>query len=137
MSKGIFISIKPQFTKKIEIGEKNYEFRNYYPKQKIDVLYVYESSPTCSLKYIIELGNIIEYPNQIAKEGYGNQEFNAGLKSAKYAYEIKHVDILEHPFSLKTLKSHYKFTPPQSYAYDSKYQKLTEDIISSPLKRII
>ena len=55
MKKGIYLSIKPEFTEKIETGEKNYEFRKYYPKQKIDILYVYETVPTCALKYIIEL----------------------------------------------------------------------------------
>lgn len=55
-TKGIFISIKPKYLRLIETGKKTYEFRNYYPKEKIDVLYVYESSPTCMLKYVIELG---------------------------------------------------------------------------------
>ena len=85
MRKGIYLSIKPEFTGKIETGEKNYEFRKYYPKQKIDILYVYETVPTCALKYIIELGDIIEYPNKISKEGYGNLDFNNGLKKSKYA----------------------------------------------------
>lgn len=89
MKKAIYISIKPKFTKMIETGEKNYEFRKYISKQEIDTLFVYESSPTCKLKYILELGNIIEYPNKIEKEGYGNEDFNNGLKKAKYAYEIK------------------------------------------------
>ena len=31
MRKGIYLSIKPEFTRKIETGEKNYEFRKYYP----------------------------------------------------------------------------------------------------------
>ncbi len=137
MTKGIFISIKPKFTKKIETGEKNYEFRKYYPKEKIDVLYVYETTPTSSLKYIIKLGDIIEYPNKILKEGYGNSDFNNGLKKSKFAYEIKNVDILENPIPLEILKKEYGFTPPQSYAYDSRYPKLTEKINNSKLKRVI
>ena len=32
MKKAIYISIKPKFTKKIETGEKNYEFRNNLKK---------------------------------------------------------------------------------------------------------
>lgn len=137
MNKGIYLSIKPEFTKRIETGEKNYEFRNYYPKQKIDILYVYETFPTCALKYIIELGDIIEYPNKITKEGYGNSDFNNGLKKSRYAYEIKHVDILEEPINLSQLRDDYDFVPPQAYAYDTKYPKLTEEINNSKAMRLI
>ena len=125
IKKGIYISIKPEFTKKIETGEKNYEFRKYYPNQKIDILYVYETTPTCTLKYIIELGEIIKYPNLITKDGYGNEEFNKGLKKSKYAYEIRHVYILENQISLFELRQIYHFTPPQSFAYDNRYPELT------------
>lgn len=137
MKKGIYISIKPEFTKKIETGEKNYEFRKYYPKQNIGLLYVYETVPTRALKYIIEIGDIVKYPDRISKEGYGNLEFNNGLKKSKYAYEIKHVDILERPIPLSELKNLYGFAAPQAYAYDTKYPKLTERINNSKKRRII
>lgn len=137
MKKAIYISIKPKFTKKIENGQKNYEFRKYIPKQEICTLYVYETVPTSKLKYIIELGKIIEYPNKILKSGYGNEEFNKGLKNAKYAYEIKHVDLLEKPIDLKILKEKYGFVPPQSYAYEDRYVELTNDIKALRTKRLI
>ena len=137
MKKAIYLSIKPKFTKKIETGEKNYEFRKYIPKDEIDTLFVYETSPTCKLKYIIELGKIVQYPNKIRECGYGNIDFNAGLKKSKYAYEIKHVDLLEKPICLKELKEIYGFAPPQSYAYDSRYEKLTDTIKSAKVQRLI
>lgn len=137
MKKAIYLSIKPKFTKKIETGEKDYEFRKYIPKKEIDTLFVYETVPTCQLKYIIELGNIVEYPNKINELGYGNADFNAGLKQSKYAYEIKHVDLLENPICLKDLKDIYGFAPPQSYAYDDRYEKLTNTIKSAKVKRLI
>ena len=137
MKKGIYISIKPVHLKRIVTGKKNYEFRNYYPKEHIDVLYVYESSPTCELKYIVELGEIVKYPNKITKEGYGNDDFNKGLKNSKYAYEIKQLYELEKAIPLKELKEKYGFNPPQSYAYDVRYEKLTEDINKMDAKRII
>ena len=95
MKKAIFISIKPEFTTRIENKEKNYEFRNYKPKQEIDTLFVYEAMPTGKLKYIIEIDKIIKYPKKIVKKGYGNEDFNKGLKSSKYTYEIKKFKILE------------------------------------------
>lgn len=122
--RSIYVSIKPEYTKKIVSGEKNYEFRNYYPKDKIDRLYVYETVPTKELKYIIDLGDIVEKPNKISKEGYGNKEFNAGIKT-RYAYEIKHLYILDKPILLSELEEKYGFVPPQAYAYDSRYLDLT------------
>lgn len=137
MKKAIYLSIKPKFTRKIETGEKDHEFRKYIPKESIDTLFVYETVPTCQLKYIIELGKIVEYPDKINESGYGNADFNAGLKQSKYAYEIKHVDLLENPICLKELKDVYRFAPPQSYAYDDRYEKLTNDIKLAKVKRLI
>lgn len=137
MKKAIYVSIKPKFTKKIETGEKNHEFRKYIPKEAINTLFVYETVPTCQLKYIIEVEKIVEYPNKINELGYGNADFNAGLKKSKYAYEIKHVDLLESPIALKELKDVYGFAPPQSYAYDDRYEKLTNDIKLAKVKRLI
>ncbi len=136
MEKAIFISIKPIHLSRIVSKIKNYEFRNYYPKQEIKYLYVYESYPTCSLKYIIELGEIIEKPAKITKEGYGNSEFNNKLLKEKYAYEIKHLFSLEKPICLKELKEKYHFNPPQSYAYDERYPILTSYIKDSKLKQL-
>jgi len=133
--KGIFISIKPKYLRLIEVGEKTYEFRNYYPKEKIDILYVYETSPTCALKYIIHIGKIIKVPDRIKETGIGNAEFNVGNKT-KYAYKIKNIYILEKPILLKELKEKYSFTPPQAYAYDTKYPLLLETIRSQSLIKI-
>lgn len=137
MKKGIYLSIKPKFTKMIETGEKNHEFRKYYPKEKIDHLYVYESAPTSALKYIIQIGEVIEYPNKISELGYGNADFNNGLKKSKYAYQIVHVDILEKPICLSELKQKYGFSAPQSYAYDTRYEELTKELSKLNVKRLI
>lgn len=134
--KAIYLSIKPQYTKLIESGEKDHEFRKYIPKQDINTLYVYESSPTSVLKYIINLNKIVEYPDKINLTGYGNKAFNAGLKS-KFAYEIESVFMLEYPIPLIELKEKYDFVPPQGYAYDYTYPKLTQYIKNTEKKLII
>lgn len=126
--KAIYLSIKPQFTKLIESGKKDHEFRKYIPKQNINTLYVYESAPTSALKYIINLGKIIMYPDKINSIGYRNEDFNNGIKKSKFAYEIESVYKLDTPISLVELKEKYNFSPPQSYAYDHKYPKLTKYI---------
>lgn len=137
MEKGIFISIKPKFTKMIEMGEKNYEFRKYVPKKSFSRLYVYETAPTCSLKYIITIDKIVEYPNKIDERGYGNKDFNMGLKKSRYAYHILKVEKLVNPISLNELKLKFSFTAPQSYAYDTRYYSLADYINKAPKKVIV
>lgn len=129
--KAIYISIKPVHLNRIISGEKTYEFRNYIPKDGVDTLFVYESSPVCELRYVIKVGKIIEYPNKILKKGIGNEEFNRGNKKSKYAYEIKEVYKLDKFIPLKVLKEDYGFNPPQAYAYSDRYLKLTDYIINS------
>ena len=136
MKKGIFISIKPKFIKKIEKGEKNYEFRKYIPKEEFDKLYVYETVPTCSLKYILTIDKIIEYPNKIDEKGYGNDDFNNGLKKSKFAYHILRVEKLDNPISLNCLKKNFGYTAPQSYAYDTMYPELV-DYINTLSKKVV
>ena len=136
MEKGIFISIKPIHLRRIESWEKNYEFRNYIPKDEIDKLYVYETTPTCSLKYILTIDKIIEYPDKIKEDGYGNKDFNKGLKKSKYAYHIQKVEVLDKPIPLKELREKYSFTAPQGYAYDTRYPELI-DKINDLEKRIL
>lgn len=128
MKKGIFLSIKPEFTKKIENGIKNYEFRKYIPKKPFEILYVYETVPTCALKYILTIDKIINYPDKIDEDGYGNDDFNNGLKKSKYAYHIASVEKIVNPVSLKKLKYDFGFVAPQSYAYDDRYQELIDYI---------
>ncbi len=126
MQKGIFLSIKPKFTEKIRTGEKNYEYRKYIPKEKFDLLYVYETAPSSCLKYILTIDKIVEYPNKILEIGYGNDDFNNGLKKSKFAYHISKVEELENPIPLSILKDSFGFAAPQSYAYDSRYPALAK-----------
>lgn len=137
MKKGIFLSIKPKFTKKISTGEKNYEYRKYIPKENFNFLYVYETTPSCCLKYILTIDKIVEYPKKIIEKGYGNDEFNNGLKKSKYAYHISKVEVLENPIPLNILKIKFGFSAPQSYAYDSRYPDLVNVLDKAPKKVLI
>lgn len=127
LQNSIIISIKPIHLKRIESGIKNYEFRNYIPKRKFKYLIVHESG--IGIKYIIEIDNIIEYPNKIKEDGYGNDKFNNGLMT-KYAYHIKHVYKINKILDLKYLKEKYNFRPPQAFMYTDNYKELIEEILN-------
>jgi len=134
--KPIYLSIKPQYTKLIHEGIKDHEFRNYIPKEEFDTLFVYVSSPSCHIRYIISLNNIIKQPNQIPETGKGNKSFNTGDKMATYAYQIKEVYELDNPISLTELREQYQFTAPQGFAYAKKYPELTKRL-SKEKKRLL
>ena len=133
--KAIYVSINPHATKKIELGIKNHEFRNYIPKSYFNRMYVYETSPTSELKYIIDVDEVIEFPLQVTEDGDGNILFNTGNKS-KFAYHLKTVYKLDEPICLNTLRTKYGFLPPQAFAYDKKYPELSKKLETTD-KRLI
>lgn len=132
----VVISIKPKFVDLIKKGLKNYEFRKYIPKKGVNRLWIYTSSPICSLEYVADIDNIITYPEHIQEEGIGNDEFNRGLKQSKHAYHIKHLYRLKTPLKLERLKSEFGFTAPQSYFYLENTPKLSEFVLMQELERI-
>ena len=136
MSDGIYVSINSTAIYKILCGIKNHEFRNYLPKSRFNLLYVYETAPTSELKYVVEIGEIVEYPNKLEANGDGNLEFNYG-KKAKYAYQILKVYELINPITLKNLKEKFDFMPPQAFAYGERYPELTSYIGKAEKKLII
>ena len=132
----VVISIKPKFVDLIKDGQKNYEFRNYIPKKGVDRLWIYTSSPICTLEYVAEIDNIVTYPKHIIEEGIGNDDFNNGLKQSKHAYHIKHLYRLKTPLKLERLRKEFGFTAPQSYFYLENNQKLSEFVLMRELERI-
>lgn len=131
MEKTIFISIKEKYINQIVLGKKNYEFRSRIPQKNINIFFVYTSSKPKVIEYILEVGKVIKYPNQIEENGIGNQEFNNGDKKYIFAFPIKHVSKLLKPISLEELRKIYLFNPPQSFMYASTNKKLCNFIKSS------
>lgn len=132
----ILISIKPKFTSLIKEKKKNYEFRNYIPKKGVDRLWIYTSSPICSLEYVADIDNIVTYPKHILEEGVGNDEFNKGFVQSKYAYHIKHLYRLKIPLKLDKMRTEFGFTAPQSYSYLANNPKLSEFVLMQELEKI-
>lgn len=124
MNDEIFLSIKPKFVNLIFSKEKNHEFRKRKPKCKINKMWIYTSSPISELQFLAEVDEPIVYPDKISINGYGNSDFNKGLKKSKFAFPIKRLFKLDKPLPLNILKEDYNFTPPQNFVYCKKYEKL-------------
>ncbi len=128
MSKGIFLSIKPEYTQLIEVGEKPYELRNFNPKHDISEFYIYESAPLSQVSYIAVVGKPICHPNQIDDYGIESERFNKGISKYKKAYPIQRLYKLKSPIKLETLKSNYGFNAPQGFIYADSYPQLLNEI---------
>lgn len=136
LTNGIYVSIKQGPTSKIVQGIKNYEFRNYIPKKSFKFMYIYVTAPQSQLKYIIEIGKIVKYPEKLELDGDGNFDFNQGKKS-KYAYSIIKVYELTNPISLQELKNKFDFVPPQAFSYAETYPELTRYMLIAEKELII
>lgn len=133
----IIISLRPNFANLIENNIKNHEFRKKVPLKIPTKIWIYITHPVAELTYIAEVHKYVEYPKQIGSNGYGNIEFNNGLKS-KYAYPIKRLYKFHNPIPLNELRTLYDFSAPQNFAYIEKYEKLREFVnIKKQSKRII
>lgn len=135
MENTVFMSIKEIHMNRILNKTKNHEFRNIIPKNKVEYIIVYIPTPIKEIKYILQVDKQVCVPNIISTNGIGNEEFNLGIKS-RYAYPIKHVFELNQGIRLEELKSKYKFTAPQSFAYGEKYTELLKYIEETESKKI-
>ncbi len=136
MNNTVIFSLKPKFTSLIESGKKNYEYRKYVPRNLPKEIIFYISAPVSKLIYIVETDKPIKYPDKVEPNGYGNDEFNKGLKESKYAFPIKHLYKLNNPLSLNLLRKKYSFSAPQSFAYLKTYEKLKEHVESTETTKL-
>jgi len=119
----VLLSVKPEYSKRIFSGEKKYEFRKRKPKFAIDVVFVYESSPTRSIVGQFSVKRIHSgSPDRIwqkCKESSGIEKKNYldycnGTKVV-HAFEIAEVFKFENPINPFEVISDFK--PPQSFSY--------------------
>ncbi|EKE00169.1 MAG: hypothetical protein ACD_22C00082G0012 [uncultured bacterium] len=131
MENEVLFSLKPKFAELIEKRQKNHEFRKYTPKKQPTRLWFYITAPISTLLYVADVNPVVHFPNKIPNEGYGNEDFNNGLKKAEFAFPITHLYKLKKPLTLNQLRSTDKFTAPQGFAYMSKYPRLYNDVINN------
>ena len=85
------------------------------------------SSPDQTLRYIATISHG-KSPGEIeVEDGMGNADFNAGLKKAIAAYEIKELYQLKEPLALTEMQARYGATFPQRFSYVS--AKMIEEIV--------
>ncbi|KAK7210043.1 hypothetical protein V2G26_017221 [Clonostachys chloroleuca] len=116
----IIISIYPKHVANIVSRDKNHEFRNYLLPASVKRLWIYETSPLSSIRYIATISQG-KRPGEICNpDGLENDEFDrVDLEgSAKYAYEILKLEQLPESYSLSDLKiKGWLKGAPQKYCF--------------------
>lgn len=121
----LLLSIKPRFADAIFAGTKTVEIRRVRPRlQAGDLVFVYVSSPRCSLEGAFEVDHLVEAkPDRLWKligvrSGISRKEFDdyvAGCDTA-FGIVIQRTWKLEVPVHLKKMRKR-RVEPPQSYRY--------------------
>ena len=118
----ILLSIKPQYVEKILSGVKAFEYRKHIPKQEIDLIVIYETSPQKRIVGIAEVKGILKdtpkglWESTKEKGGVTKKAYMEYFKVSKEAYAF----ILG---PIRKFKNNYELDqlgvsqPPQSYVY--------------------
>jgi len=131
MQNEVIFSLKPKFADLIKKKKKTHEFRKYTPKNLPVRLWFYITAPVSKLMYIADVAPVIQFPDKVPSEGYGNDDFNNSLKKSKFAFPILHLYKLKKPITLKQLIDTYNFTAPQGFTYMSHYAGLYNDVMNN------
>jgi predicted transcriptional regulator len=119
----ILLSIKPKYSENIFSGEKRFEFRKQTPKEKIELVVVYESNPTQNIVGWFTIKKILTgTPDDIWKKcksfgGIDHGGFFAycAEKTMIHALEIDEYARFETP--IDPYEACPDYTPPQNYVY--------------------
>ncbi|VUC24594.1 unnamed protein product [Clonostachys rosea] len=116
----IIISIHPEHVASIISRAKNHEFRNYLLPTSVKRLWIYETSPLSSIRYIATISHG-KRPGEICNpHGLRNDEFDRGDLEGrvKFAYEILKLEQLPKSYSLSELKTKgWLKGAPQKYCF--------------------
>jgi len=124
------VSIKPEFVRRILVGEKKYEYRKNIFKKDIQRIFVYSSSPEMRIVgYFDWAGTIFGNVNEVWEytcdyAGIDANHYQKYFRNKEYAYalKIKKFIIFDEPINPWDYEG---FKPPQSYCYT---QNLKEEL---------
>ena len=127
MSRGMLISIKPEFAEKIFNGEKSIELRKATPSvEPGDVVIVYCTLPVkavigyCRVEKIIKMTPQQLWIEHQSRLGIDEKRFQEYYKNVGVAVGIslKEICRLDDDISLDTIKEKFpRFSPPQTFRY--------------------
>lgn len=82
----ILLSIRPEYAKKIISGEKKYEFRKILPKQLVESIIIYITSPCCKIIGEVQVNGTLT--NTVSKI-WDATKGNTGISHKKYLQYFK------------------------------------------------
>ncbi|MGD0638677.1 MAG: hypothetical protein ABSA72_11635 [Nitrososphaerales archaeon] len=120
----VLLSVRPRYAEAILAGQKKYEFRKAWPRQKSgQKVFIYTTAPVRKIVGSFVAGNVIEdHPASLwkryrSKGGIEEQAFfdYFGSRSIGYAIEISELEVFDVP--LEPEDRIPGFVAPQSYMY--------------------
>lgn len=119
----VLLSIKPEFAEKILTGEKRFEFRRVIPKQRVDRVVVYASSPVCRLVGEFTVRRVVSAPPEElwrrarSCAGIPRRYFDAYFEGRTEAHAFEIAEVLRYDQPIDPLRIYRGFRPPQSFVY--------------------
>ena len=124
------MSIKPHYANLIFAGIKKFEFRKKLPKEKIDKVYVYSSSPIKKIIGYFEVDYIIHgTQNEIWEKTYCNagidfNDYKSYFDNSVIAYAMHINKTILYDIPIDPYCVYKRFRPPQSFFYLKEIDRL-------------
>tara|TARA_R110002096_G_scaffold196195_5_gene378919 strand:+ start:395 stop:1216 length:822 start_codon:yes stop_codon:yes gene_type:complete len=123
----VVLSIRPQYSSKILMGQKTVELRRRFPLSapKGTIAYIYSTSPERAMVGIAEIAAVKKLTLDDIWRSYSNVAFIERSDFDKYfdgleygmALEFTNVRPFDTPMPLTDLRERFGFMPPQSFLY--------------------
>ncbi|KAG0641187.1 hypothetical protein HOY80DRAFT_902669 [Tuber brumale] len=116
----VIFAIKPEFMELIAKREKNYEYRKYQLKDTVTRIWLYTTTPTSAISYVMVTSGP-KKPGEVRdSSGIGNDDFDNGKKVSKFGYPVLHLYKLRTPLKPEAMRKVYGVSTPQGRMYAPK-----------------
>lgn len=118
----LLLSIKPEYATRILLGEKKYEYRKHLPKEEIDTIIIYATSPIKKVLGEVKVMGIISMcPSSLwektkSSAGISREGFRKYFKGCSKAYAYQLGEVIKY-IPEKDLKDYGFDHAPQSFRY--------------------